>query len=161
MLRYAVERLNGQAIASKGDRLKARWATLTAPQRAQIDYAPRRLMMVKRILRFAGADAARSYRLLYESLAIFRPGKDKEDIAEATLGKLDVLGTPRPPEPGQNPDLVLMMLKDAGAYDVELLESERDLILDAVRAIQWPTFAIAKKRKAVDLLMNAEARLVD
>ena len=115
--------------------------------------------MVKRIVSFKGPEAAHFYRLIYSSFAVYRPSTGKEDIAESALDKLQAIGVEQEPAEGQNPDLAIYVLQP-GEHTIELLESERDLILDALAGIQWPTFALARKKRLVSLLRNAEAREV-
>ena len=108
--------------------------------------------MVKRIVRFDGPDGARLYELAFEALAAFQAGP-REAIAASAYEKLASIGIPKPEKTG-NPDLVLMTLN--GACHVELMESERDIVLDAIAKVPWPTFAYAKKTRLVALLENAE-----
>jgi hypothetical protein len=102
--------------------------------------------VVKRIVVFDPP----SFALAYETLATWQPGP-KEDAAASALEKLGQHGEPVRTE---NPDLFLR--KTADDITVELLESEKDVLLDAIRARNWHTFALAKKRRTVELLTNAQ-----
>lgn len=107
--------------------------------------------MVKRIVKMD----PKSYTLTYEALATFRAPKSMEDAHADAMVKMEAVGQPRD-EPMPNPDLVLRTA--SSDVSCELLESERDVVLAALEAIQWPGFALAMKRRAVALLKNAEAR---
>ena len=111
--------------------------------------------MVSRIVRFDGPDGARLYELAFEALAAFQAGP-REATAASAYEKLASIGIPKPEKTG-NPDLVLMTLNDvSGSCHVELMESERDIVLDAIAKVPWPTFALARKARVVALLENAE-----
>jgi hypothetical protein len=112
-------------------------------------------VVVNRIVRFDGPDGARLYELAYESLAVFRGGKERRTVAASTLEKLARVGTPKPAEQTGNPDLELLTLNGKGCT-VTLEVRERDLLVEAVQAPDWPTFALAKQQRVVALLENAE-----
>jgi hypothetical protein len=108
--------------------------------------------VVKRIVRFDGEDGPALFEVAHQALANFQPGP-REAIASAAFEKLCAIGVPKS-EQSNNPDLVLLTLDEA--REVELLESERDVIVEALGKIPWPVFAIAKKNRVLALLENAE-----
>lgn len=98
----------------------------------------------------------RSYELAFEALSFFQPSKQEEAAAAGAYEKLSAVGVEKQ-ERTSNPDLVLRTLA-VDEVAVEMLESERDVILAAIDKPSWPTFALAKKARAVERLRNAEAR---
>lgn len=108
--------------------------------------------MVKRKVRFDGEEGPKHYELAHQALANFQAGP-KEDVAAAAFEKLCAIGVPKA-EKSANPDLILLTLD--GKVECELLESERDVIVEALGRVPWPTFAVAMKRRVVALLENAE-----
>jgi len=107
--------------------------------------------VVKRIVRLD----ARSYELSFEALSVFRAPRAQQETAESAHEKLAAIGHPAKDQP-QNKDMELRTLRGEEGT-AELLEAERDLVLAAIEAIDWPTFALARKRRAVELLRNAQA----
>ena len=112
--------------------------------------------IVKRVLRFDAAQR-RLFEMIYEAAAIFRPGpgrSEKRTRLETVLAKLEPGTLERDREQGQNPDLTLRTIR--GPLQLELPESERDLLIEAMDAIDWPGFASAKAGAARQLLLDAE-----
>ncbi len=109
--------------------------------------------MVNRIVKFTGPHGPRSFEVAYEALATYRPSKGQYEEAEAALAALDAVSVVK--EKTVNPDLVLKtVLADV---TVVMSEAERDVILAAIEATQFPTFALLSRRRTMEILKNAEA----
>lgn len=110
---------------------------------------------VRRIVRFDAEDK-RAYEFIVEAFASWSPGRSKHAAAIELHQKLAKVGTDRPREPRQNPDLTLYTI--TGPVVIELLESERDMLFDAMKRLEdsLPVFALAVAAQAEKILSNAE-----
>jgi hypothetical protein len=110
-------------------------------------------MVVKRIV-FDGQDGTKFYELAHQAAVMFRAGKDRRDLHASLIKKLEAAGVPKD-EPTGNPDLVFYTLPAVPTWvDVEV--RERDILLAAVDAIDWPGFALAKVKGVIALIENAD-----
>ena len=87
------------------------------------------------------------------ALGVFKPGAGREEIASSAYEKLIGIG-----EETKAPESPLHLGSYAlnGVREVTLLESEKDVAVDAIRALPLPTFAFPFKKLMLDNLLNAE-----
>lgn len=107
---------------------------------------------MRRIVRFTGPHAGLIYKSMHEAVGIFKAGA-REGIASAAYQKLIDIGVRTGEDKGP---LSLGTYELNGVPDVELLESEKDVVVEAVQALAMPTFAIPFKKAMLDALLNAE-----
>ena len=107
---------------------------------------------MKRIVRFGGPQADLVYKTTCEALGIFKAGA-REEVASSAYEKLIGIG-----EAAKAPETAMHMgvYSLNGIREVELLESEKDVAVDAIRALPLPTFAFPFKKLMLDNLLNAE-----
>lgn len=105
--------------------------------------------MIRRILKLD----PKCYEVVFEALAGYVAAPNERDVTHATFAKLSGVGEPKR-EPTRNPDLVYRTASSTVTLD--LLESERDILLRAVEQAQWPAFALGNMLRAVEQIRNAE-----
>lgn len=110
--------------------------------------------MVKRIV-FDGSGGVKFYELAHQAAVMFRAGKDRRDVHASLIEKLEAVGVPKD-EPTGNPDMVFYTLSGARPASVDVEVRERDILLAAVDAIDWPGFALAKVKGLVSIIENSD-----